>query len=108
MAGLHRLQTLELYRCPKYKPNMNRATSGFELGFAIVSQHFWCRGSQPKHVSNPDSVIKKSKPPFIYDAAFHERYGCADITDMGLACLGDLRLVSLNLSECTSVTDSGQ
>ena len=31
------------------------------------SQHLWCQGSQPKHVSNPDSVIKKFKPHFIYD-----------------------------------------
>ena len=35
--------------------------------FAIGSQHLWCGGSQPKHVSNPDSVIKKFKPHFIYD-----------------------------------------
>ena len=25
--------------------------SGFEMYFAIGSQHLWCRGSQPKHVS---------------------------------------------------------
>ena len=31
----------------------NSATSGFEMCFAIGSQHLWCRGSQPKHVSNP-------------------------------------------------------
>ena len=29
------------------------ATSGFEMCFAIGSQHLGCRGSQPKHVSNP-------------------------------------------------------
>ena len=29
------------------------ATSGFEMCFAIGSQHLWCPGSQPKHVSNP-------------------------------------------------------
>ena len=29
------------------------ATSGFEMCFAIGSQHLWCRGSRPKHVSNP-------------------------------------------------------
>ena len=38
--------------------------------FAIGSQHLWCPGSQPKHASNPDSVIKKFHPHFIYDTAF--------------------------------------
>ena len=33
--------------------NPNGASFGFEMCFAIGSQHLWCRGSQPKHVSNP-------------------------------------------------------
>ena len=47
--------------------NKQHAPFGFEMRFAIGSQHLWCRGSQPKHVSNPDSVIKKFKPHFIHD-----------------------------------------
>ena len=31
-------------------------TSGFEMCFALGSQHLRCRGSQRKHASNPDSV----------------------------------------------------
>ena len=31
----------------------NGAKSRFEMRFAIGPQHLWCRGSQPKHVSNP-------------------------------------------------------
>ena len=31
------------------------------------SQYLWYQGSRPKHVSNPDSVTKKSKPHFIHD-----------------------------------------
>ena len=36
----------------------------------FFTQHLWCRGSQPKHVSNPDSVTKKFNPNFIYDRGF--------------------------------------
>ena len=45
----------------------NSAPSGFEMCLApsTFSQHVWCRGSQPKHVSNPDSVMKKFKPHLI-------------------------------------------
>ena len=45
---------------PSHIRNQNglQATSGFEMCFAIGSQQLWCRGSQPKHVSNQDSVIK--------------------------------------------------
>ena len=32
----------------------------------------WCRGSQPKHVSNPDSVIKKCYPHFMYGWVPHQ------------------------------------
>ena len=35
----------------------NGATSGFEMWFALGSHHLWCRGSQPKHVSNPAERI---------------------------------------------------
>ena len=45
--------------------NKNGATSGFEMYFAIGYQHLWCRGSQPKHVSNPDAVIKKFNPHLL-------------------------------------------
>ena len=34
--------------------------------FAIGSQHLGCCVSHPKHVSNPDSVIKKVKPHLMY------------------------------------------
>ena len=34
--------------------------SGFEMCFAVGSQHLWCRGSQPKHVSNLE--LKKGFP----------------------------------------------
>ena len=44
-----------------------RATSGFEMCFSIGSLHLWCRGSQPKHVSNPDSATKTIKPHMMYD-----------------------------------------
>ena len=44
----------------------NGETSGFEMCFAIGSRHQRCRGSQPKHASNPGSVITKFKPHFIY------------------------------------------
>ena len=40
----------------------NGATSGFEMCFAIGSRHLGCWGSersQRKHVSNPDSALKK-------------------------------------------------
>ena len=43
--------------------NKNAATSGFEMWFAIGSQHLWCRGSQPKHVS--DAVLVP--PHLMYD-----------------------------------------
>ena len=45
----------------------NGATSAFEMCFAIRSQHLWCRvpTSQPKHVSNPHSAIKKVQ--LLYD-----------------------------------------
>ena len=33
--------------------NQDGATAGFEMCFAIGSQHLGCRGSQPKHASNP-------------------------------------------------------
>ena len=42
--------------------NQNGATAEFERCFAIGSQHLWCRGSQPKHALNPDSVFKKFEP----------------------------------------------
>ena len=51
--------------------------SGCVFAIFIGSQHLWCQGSQPKHVSNPDSVLRKSKPHlmhacflgrFLYDA----------------------------------------
>ena len=32
--------------------NHNGATSGFEICFGWDPRHLWCRGSQPKHVSN--------------------------------------------------------
>ena len=35
--------------------------------FATGSQHLWRRGSQPKHVSNPDSVMLKLNPHAIDD-----------------------------------------
>ena len=35
------------------------------MWFAIGSQHLWCRGSQPKHVSN--SVLKEIDPHFMYE-----------------------------------------
>ena len=53
--------------------------SEFEMRFAIASQHLgsqhlgsqpWVPGSQPsqpKHVSNPDSVLKKFKPHLVHD-----------------------------------------
>ena len=31
--------------------------------FCSRSQYLWCRGSQPTHVANPDSVIMKFNPP---------------------------------------------
>ena len=39
--------------CGSHIRNQNSTTSGFEMCFAIGSQHQRCRGSQPKHVSNP-------------------------------------------------------
>ena len=48
--------------------NQNGATSGFEMYFAPGTFGAGSQRSQPKHVSNPDSVIKKFKPPFIYDS----------------------------------------
>ena len=50
--------------------NQNGATSGLEMCFAVGSQYQRCRGSQPKHVSNPESVIKKFKPHLIYNSIF--------------------------------------
>ena len=46
-----------------------KTTSEFEICFAIFigSQHLGFRGSQPKHISNPDSVRKVFKPHLIYD-----------------------------------------
>ena len=39
---------------------------GFDLCLDIGSRHFGCWGSRPKHVSNPDSVIKKCVPHLVY------------------------------------------
>ena len=50
--------------------------SGFEMCFAIGSQHFGCRGSQPKHVSNPDSATKEFKPHFIYECVCVQAMAC--------------------------------
>ena len=36
----------------------------------IGSQHLWCRGSQPKRVSNADSVTKNCESHFIYGRFF--------------------------------------
>ena len=44
----------------------HRPTPGFEMCFAIGS-----RRPQPKHVSNPDSVIKNVNPHLIYDTHTH-------------------------------------
>ena len=46
-----------------------KGNTGFEMRFAIGSQHLLCRGSQrsqTKHVSNPDSVIHMFKPHVVY------------------------------------------
>ena len=52
-----------LHRSIKLAPE-----SGFDMCFAIGSQHHRYRGSQPKkHVSNPDSVMKMCNPHLIYD-----------------------------------------
>ena len=55
-------------------PKYDAAKSGFEMCFAIGSQHLWCRGPnqntsripaplvpgpQPKHASDPESTIKE-------------------------------------------------
>ena len=41
----------------------NGTTSGFEMCFCYrIPAPLLCRGSQPKHVSNPDSVMKKFNP----------------------------------------------
>ena len=34
--------------------------------FAIRSQHLWCRGSRPKHLSNTDSVMERCNPHCVY------------------------------------------
>ena len=56
--------------------NQSHATSGFKMRFAIGSQHIWCRGSQPKHVSNPDSAIQTFKPQFVSDVALWSTAYC--------------------------------
>ena len=53
--------------------NQNGATSGFEMCFAIGSQHLTCRESQPKHVSNPDFGIKN--PPIWFMIACWQANG---------------------------------
>ena len=58
LGGSHRLAPCKTIG--QYKPN--GAASGFEMWFAIGSQHLCCRGSHPKHVANPDPVIKTFKP----------------------------------------------
>ena len=45
----------------------NGATSGFEMCFALSTFGAGGQRSQPTHVSNPDSVIKKLNPLLIYD-----------------------------------------
>ena len=48
----------------------NVVLSGFEMCFAIGSQHFWCRGSQPKHVSNP---AYRSLNPVLFVIVLHSK-----------------------------------
>ena len=53
--------------------NQIGATSRFVMCFAPSTFGPGSQRSQPKHVSNPDSVMKKFKPHFIYDWGFRPR-----------------------------------
>ena len=52
-------------------PKMGQRISNIyqSMCFAVASQHLGCRGSEPKHASNPDAVTKKGcvNPHLIYD-----------------------------------------
>ena len=62
-------QPLASMACQSYIRNQNglQATSGFEMCFLLSDPGTKSQRSQPKHASNPDSVIKKFKPHLIYD-----------------------------------------
>ena len=70
----------------------------------FCSPHLWCRGSQPKHVSNPDSVIKKFKPHFLYMLAFPGR---SENNNNTMIALRDNHTLQECLEKCAeySVTD---
>ena len=54
----------------------NGAKSVCEMCFAIGTQHLRCRGHQPKHVSDPDYVIKNFKPNAKWDLFAVQCLGC--------------------------------
>ena len=76
--------------------------------FAIDPSTVWCRGSEPNHVSNPHSVMKKFKPHLIY------RYGQAmallnnKSTSLGHSIRGSCKwdnLSATNYCEWRNTTD---
>ena len=65
-AHVHEIAHIETYPSNlKLDLSMSQiwlASNGFEMCVCYRNRHLGCGGSQPKHVSNPDSVIKKLNP----------------------------------------------